>query len=231
MWFPDPFLTRKDGLLAVGGDLSPERLLLAYSNGIFPWYSNGDPIMWWCTYPRFILSPKNLHISSSLKKDIKKNKFEFSFDRVFNEVIFNCAIIREEKGEDTWIVPEMIRAYINLHQAGYCHSAEIWLDGELAGGVYGVCIGGVFFGESMFYKISNASKIAFVCLVKMLDRWGIELIDCQMKTENLQRFGAEYVSLEKFMFLLKSLIGKKNNSPYPFWDVGMVSPFEILKSS
>ncbi len=231
LWFPDPFLARKDGLLAVGGDLSPERILLAYSNGIFPWFSQGDPILWWCTHPRYILSPKNLHISSSLKKEIKKKIFKFSFDRSFKEVILNCAETRLEKGEETWVIPEMIHSYTRLHKLGYCHSAETWLDGELAGGVYGICIGGLFYGESMFYKISNASKVAFVCMVKMLENWGIELIDCQMKTENLERFGAEYVSLEKFMLLLKTLIKKKNSSPFPFWDIGLLSPNDILKST
>jgi len=228
LWFPDPLLTRKDGLLAVGGDLSPERLLLAYSKGIFPWYSDNDPIMWWCTHPRFILSPKKLHISSSLKKEIKKNKFQFSFDRSFNEVIYNCAKIRWDKGEDTWILPEMIHAYNILHQLGCCHSAEVWINGELAGGVYGVAIGGVFYGESMFYKISNASKIAFVCMVKMLDIWGVEIIDCQMKTDNLKRFGADFVSLKNFISLIESLRKKEIKSPKPFWDIGFISPQDIF---
>jgi leucyl/phenylalanyl-tRNA--protein transferase len=229
LWFPDPLLVRKDGLLAMGGDLSPKRILLAYSNGIFPWFSKGDPIMWWCAHPRFVLSPKNLHISSSLKKEIKKNKFYISFDTSFNEVITSCAKTRSEKNEETWIVPEMINAYNILHKMGFCHCAETWLNGELVGGLYGVCIGRVFYGESMFYKISDASKIAFVCLVAMLEKWGIEIIDCQMKTENLQRYGADYISLEHFISSIKSLIPKETKALKPLWSMGLISPLDIIK--
>ncbi|MCK5507004.1 MAG: leucyl/phenylalanyl-tRNA--protein transferase, partial [Desulfobacterales bacterium] len=165
--FPPPHLAGSDGLLAIGGDLCKERLLLAYRMGIFPWFSsNEEPIMWWSPDPRLVLYPQDLRVSKSLKKVINKNIFQITIDSSFEQVISLCAQIRLQKNEATWIGDEMIEAYCNLHEAGYAHSVEVWYKGELAGGLYGVALGKSFFGESMFTRISNASKVAFTALVE-----------------------------------------------------------------
>ena len=166
--FPSPYLASKAGLLAVGGDLSRERLLLAYRMGIFPWYSDGEPLLWWSPDPRLVLYPEEIRISKTLKKIIKQDKFHLTIDTAFDQVINACAQIRIEKNEGTWIVQEMIDAYCRLHDAGFAHSVEAWYQGELAGGIYGVSLGKCFFGESMFSRISNASNITLVKLVKYL---------------------------------------------------------------
>lgn len=200
--FPHPDLAEASGLLAVGGDLSPERLVTAYSNGIFPWYSEGDPILWWFTSPRLVLFPEELSVPRRLARTIRKRPFQICFDRDFEQVIHNCASSRTKMGEETWIVDEMQRAYIELYKRGYCHSVECWQGDILAGGLYGVRIDKVFFGESMFTRITNASKIAFVALVEHLKRLGVQLIDCQMTTEHLLRFGAREVEGHTFQQLL-----------------------------
>lgn len=208
--FPHPDLAEDSGLLAVGGDLSPERLIKAYSNGIFPWYSEGDPILWWFTAPRLVLFPNELKVSKRLARTIRKQPFEISFDGDFEQVIHNCASCRTKQGEETWILNEMQNAYIELHRRGYCHSVECWQNGVLAGGLYGVLIDKVFFGESMFTRITDGSKIAFVALVEHLKRIGVQLVDCQMTTEHLLRFGAREVEGKTFQQLLYKYIQSSN---------------------
>ncbi|WP_340121479.1 leucyl/phenylalanyl-tRNA--protein transferase [Methylobacter svalbardensis] len=194
-------LREPDGLLAVGGCLSQHRLLNAYRHGIFPWYNPGEPILWWSPDPRLILFPDKLVISRSLHKTLRKNIFSVTFDRVFNEVIAACADPRKDAA-GTWITEEINAAYNQLHQAGFAHSVEAWLDDELVGGLYGVAIGQVFFGESMFHTRTDASKVAFASLVKQLNAWGYQLIDCQVHTNHLESLGAEEISRDYFTALL-----------------------------
>ena len=203
--FPDPELAEPDGLLAAGGDLSPDRLLLAYKNGIFPWYSNEEPILWWCPDPRLVLFPDELHIPRRLGRSIKRSKYNITFNRAFNQVIRLCKNTRKE----TWITSEMLQAYIRLNQMGYACSIEAWEDREIAGGLYGVLIGKVFFGESMFSLKKDASKIAFVIGVNILVEKGVRLIDCQVETGHLKRFGARMIRRKVFLRLLKRLICNK----------------------
>ncbi len=197
--FPSPDEAEPEGLLAIGGDLTLERLLLAYCSGIFPWYSGGSPILWWSPDPRLILEPKNLHVSKSLSKVIKKNIFKITLDRSFEEVVQGCARAQRPDGKGTWIVKDMIKAYIRLHEAGFAHSVESWFAGKLVGGAYGVSLGRVFFGESMFYTMENASKVAFVYLARLLQKWRFDMIDCQVSTANLLRFGAHEISRSRFL--------------------------------
>jgi leucyl/phenylalanyl-tRNA--protein transferase len=201
--FPPPQIADKTGLLAVGGDLGRERLLLAYSHGIFPWYSESEPILWWSPDPRLVLYPDEMKISKSLEKVIKKKIFDVTFDAAFGQVIKMCALSGRRKNEGTWILPEMIDAYHALHESGYAHSVEAWKDGVLAGGLYGVSLGGCFFGESMFTLESNASKVAFAQLVEYLKIKSFDLIDCQVSTGHLRRFGAREIPRSLFLKQLK----------------------------
>jgi leucyl/phenylalanyl-tRNA--protein transferase len=204
--FPPAELAEKDGLLAIGGDLSPERLLLAYSSGIFPWYSAGDPILWWAPSPRLVILPDEFRIHKRLARIIRQNKFSVTMDQAFQDVITFCATIDTRGDTGTWITREMVEAYCRLHHMGFAHSVECWQDEELVGGLYGISLGGVFFGESMFSRQSNASKIALVSLVKKLLAWDFDLIDCQMKTPHLMQFGAREIPGPEFQkLLLKSL--------------------------
>jgi leucyl/phenylalanyl-tRNA--protein transferase len=207
--FPPPRLAEKGGLIAVGGDLGIERLLSAYENGIFPWYSEGDPILWWSPDPRLVLYPKNLRVSKSLFKILKKGVFTITLDQSFEQVIHACAENRAGEGKGTWIVKDMIKAYCRLHRAGYAHSVEAWYDGNLAGGLYGVALGRCFFGESMFTRVSNASKAALAALVEDLDRQGFHLIDCQMTTPHLLRLGAEEIPRARFLKELEKAMAEK----------------------
>lgn len=197
--FPPPHLAISEGLLAIGGDLTTERLVLAYSQGIFPWYAEDDPILWWSPDPRLILYPADLHVSQSLRRLIRRQPFTISLDRAFDRVIRACAGTRGPDHAGTWIVPEMVAAYERLHEVGLAHSVEAWQDGTLVGGLYGVSLGRVFFGESMFSQVSNASKVALVRLVEMLRQAGFELVDCQVATAHLTRFGAREVSRNRFL--------------------------------
>ena len=199
--FPNPELSEEDGLLAFGGDLSIDRLLLAYSNGIFPWYNEGEPIMWWCPKPRFIIKPDEIKISKSMRKLIKKGQFKVMFNNDFEGVISNCKSIRE-CAEGTWITNDMKEAYINLHKKGFAMSVETYLNDELVGGLYGVVIGRCYFGESMFSKVSNASKIALITLAEVLKENNFEFIDCQVYTEHLESMGAKMVSFDEFKEML-----------------------------
>jgi leucyl/phenylalanyl-tRNA--protein transferase len=188
--FPHPEDSDPSGLLAVGGDLQPDRLLLAYASGIFPWYSNDQPILWHSPDPRAVLEPASLHVPRSLAKVLRQGRFEVRLDTAFAAVIRACADAARPGGGGTWITREMQHAYCALHEQGFAHSAEAFVDGRLVGGLYGVSLGSIFFGESMFARVPDASKVAFVVLVRQLVRWGFELIDCQQHTAHLARFGA-----------------------------------------
>jgi leucyl/phenylalanyl-tRNA---protein transferase len=197
--FPPPELADDDGLLAVGGDLSVERLVLAYSMGIFPWYSDGNPILWWSPDPRLVLIPAELKVSKTLKQTIRKGVFRVTTNQAFEEVIRNCATVNRKGEQGTWITQDMIEAYIRLYEAGWAHSVESWDGDELAGGLYGVMMGRVFFGESMFAGKTDASKVAFAVYMAELAQKGFELIDCQVTTEHLKRFGAKEIPRAEFM--------------------------------
>ncbi len=204
--FPDPDLAEPDGLLAVGGDLSPERLLRAYSEGIFPWYSEETPILWWSPEPRMVLLPAELHVPRSLGRTLRSGRYEIRSDSAFGEVIRSCAS-RERPGQDgTWITGEMIEAYEELHRLGHAHSFEAWDAEGLAGGLYGVALGGAFFGESMFADRPDASKAAFVTAVEWMRGWGVELVDCQVDTEHLRRFGAREITRAEFRARLRNAL-------------------------
>ncbi|MDP3946631.1 MAG: leucyl/phenylalanyl-tRNA--protein transferase [Lutibacter sp.] len=201
--FPSVNLADKNGLLAIGGDLSAERLLLAYKSGIFPWYNPREPIIWYSPDPRMVLFPKNLKISKSMKQIIRKNQFRATFNQNFSEVISNCKNSYREGQGGTWITDEMEQAYINLHQLGVAKSVEVWEGDELVGGLYGIDLGHVFCGESMFSKVSNASKFAFVYLVQKLEKEHYTLIDCQVYNAHLASLGADEISRETFLTYLK----------------------------
>lgn len=198
--FPDPELAEPDGLLAVGGDLSANRLLLAYSNGIFPWYSDDEPILWYSPHQRLVLYPDKLNISKSMRQVLRSGKFRVTFDTCFDQVIQNCSAAFRKDQDGTWITNEMIKAYIKLHQLGYAHSVEVWEGDNLAGGLYGVQVGRVFCGESMFSKVSNASKTA---LIYLCQTGKYDLIDCQVHTPHLESLGAEMMSRAKYVEVLK----------------------------
>lgn len=202
-WFPDPSQALEDpnGLLAIGGDLSPARLRQAYRRGIFPWFGVGDPILWWSPDPRTILRPHQVHVSRSLRKRLRQGRLTTTFDQDFAAVIRACAQPRGEQ-DGTWLVPPMIVAYESLHREGLAHSVEVWLDGDLVGGLYGVAIGRVFFGESMFSRVADASKIALVQLCRRLDDWGFGLVDCQMRTDHLLSMGAIEIPRVTFQSVL-----------------------------
>jgi len=205
--FPPVHLAEPDGLLAIGGDLSTERLLLAYRNGIFPWYE-GEHILWWCPDPRFVLFPGELKLNKAIRPLLKRNEFEFTTNKAFPLVIHHCKETKRPGQEGTWITGEVEKAYCKLHELGYAHSAEVWKNNELVGGLYGIRIGKVFFGESMFSKTSNASRFAFTKYVQQLKEEGIELIDCQVYTEYLESFGARMIPRSDFVKKLNQLIDK-----------------------
>ena len=205
--FPDPRSASEEGIVAYGGDLSPSRLMMAYRMGIFPWYSAGDPILWWSPDPRLILEPGEFRLHRSLRKKIRQ--FEIRFDTAFAEVIRECARAPRRGQKGSWILPEMIEAYETLHALGHAHSVEAYQNGVLVGGLYGVCVGGVFCGESMFAKVSDASKAAFAVLTERLREWEFDLIDCQVPTGHLKSLGAKEVSRE---FFLQRLFEAKNGS-------------------
>lgn len=194
-------LREPDGLLALGGDLSPTRLLNAYRQGIFPWYSDGQPILWWSPDPRSILVPDHLHVSRSLRKALRKAPYRITLDQAFDQVIQACSEPRDY-ADGTWITAEMLAAYRQLHEIGYAHSVEAWHDNTLVGGLYGLALGRAFFGESMFSRATDASKIAFVHLARQLQNWGFGIIDCQVQSSHLGRFGATNIPRESFLELL-----------------------------
>lgn len=206
--FPDPVraLREPDGLLAVGGDLSPERLLYAYRHGIFPWYDTGLPILWWSPDPRAIFRPDSVHISRSLRRRMRRNGYTIRFDTAFTQVMDGCAGPRLQHPEGgTWINAEMKEAYARLHHIGHAHCAEMWQDDELVGGLYGVAVGRVFFGESMFSRVNDASKVVLVTLMQHLERWNYAFMDCQMQTEHLESMGSVSVPRPDFLAMLATL--------------------------
>ena len=194
--------------MAVGGDLSIQRLLLAYAKGIFPWYSRGEPILWWSPDPRLVFYPDDLNISRRLQRTLRQNRFQVTLDRAFDQVIQGCSSVPRDHQKGTWITDEMVAAYIALHQAGFAHSVEVWRDGRLAGGLYGVSLGGSFFGESMFHLVSDASNVALATLVRFLAKWDFDLIDCQVTTDHLIRMGAREISRNRFLRQLDESLKK-----------------------
>ena len=202
LFFPDVTEADRDGILAVGGDLSPERLLLAYQSGIFPWFDSDDPILWWAPHQRMVLFPDELVVSKSMRSILRKEIFTVTFNKDFRGVISNCSQIRRNGQRGTWITSEMIEAYVKLHELGFAKSVEVWQNNELVGGLYGIDLGHVFCGESMFSKVSNASKVAFITLVENLKIRKYKLIDCQVHNDHLESLGAREIEREEFMHIL-----------------------------
>ena len=203
--FP-PVHFAEDGIVALGGDLRPERLLLGYSRGIFPWYAENLPILWHSPDPRMVMTPGELVIQRSLRKSIKRNPYRLSMDTAFGEVLRGCASAARPGQQGTWLIPEMVAAYTKLHELGFAHSVEAWRDGELVGGLYGVSLGAAYFGESMFALAPDASKIAYAACVRQLEMWGIQLIDCQVHTAHLERFGAYEIPRPRYLELLSAAL-------------------------
>ncbi len=204
-WFPPVTEALPDGLLAIGGDLSVNRLLLAYKKGIFPWF-DGDIPMWWCPDPRFVLFPHELKVSKSMKVLLKRGAFKFTVNKAFSQVIKACKEKERINQDGTWITDDVEAVYIELHKIGYAHSAEVWINDELAGGLYGIRMGNIFFGESMFSHVSNASKYAFIKYLDVLIEDGVQLIDCQVYTEHLETLGARMIDREEFLTLIEKTI-------------------------
>ncbi len=224
--FPDPATaaTEPDGLLAVGGDLTPERLLAAYRRGIFPWYETGQPILWWSPDPRAVLIPSRLHVSRSLRRTLRRDRYRVSVDQAFEAVIDGCANTRAMSG--TWITPEMRSAYVHLHELGYAHAVETWDGPELVGGLYGIALGSAFFGESMFSLAPDASKVALVKLVEVAKCRGIELIDCQVTTRHLASLGSELMPRADFVRAVENL-ALSTGQPGP-WPAGPDCTSELV---
>jgi len=204
--FPHPDLAEADGLLAVGGDLSTERLLAAYAQGIFPWYSRREPILWWSPDPRMVLLPEGLHLSRRMQRMIRSGRFRVTMDTAFRSVMEACAKTPRRHERGTWIVQDMIRAYGALHQSGWAHSVEVWQGNDLAGGLYGVSLGRAFFGESMFTRVDNASKAALHALTRTFSAWDFSFIDCQMHTEHLAGLGAREIPRGQYLRLLSEAV-------------------------
>lgn len=200
--FPDPTLADDDGLLAIGGDLSVDRLILAYNNGIFPWYEEGEPLMWWCPKERFIIKPSEVHVSHFMKKFIRKHNVSFMINRDFADTMHRCRTKREHKG-GTWITDDMEKAYKRLYDAGFALSLDAYIDDKLAGGLYGVSLGKCFFGESMYTDIENGSKLALIALAHILEKNGYRMIDCQFSTDHLKSMGGISISYEEYIAILR----------------------------
>ncbi|TWR92362.1 leucyl/phenylalanyl-tRNA--protein transferase [Pseudomonas saxonica] len=210
-------MSEPNGLLAAGGDLSADRLVQAYRHGCFPWFSEGQPILWWSPDPRTVLFPEELHVSRSLGKLLRQQRYQVSFDRDFEAVIQACAAPRRD-ADGTWITDDMQNAYIELHARGHAHSVEVWDHGELVGGLYGLAMGQLFFGESMFSRADNASKFGFVTLVKHLQAWGFVLIDCQMATRHLESLGARSIPRQQFADYLRDHLDQPTTAQ---WDLNL----------
>jgi leucyl/phenylalanyl-tRNA--protein transferase len=209
--FPNPRFASDEGLLAYGGDLSSTRILTAYRNGIFPWYSEGDPILWWSPDPRLVLYPENFRLRKSFRRVLRSGRFTVTFDHRFSDVIRYCAAVPREGQNGSWILPEMQEAYIRLHEEGYAHSVEVYKEGELVGGLYGLSMGKAFFGESMFSLVSDASKVAFKALSDVLGQRGYDFIDCQMRTDHMVGLGAIEVPREQFLYELEQTLQKPSH--------------------
>ncbi len=209
--FPDPRFASDEGLLAYGGDLSSPRLLTAYRNGIFPWYNPGDPILWWSPNPRLLLYPKDFYVRKSFRRVLRNGGFSVTFDHAFEEVIRHCATVKREGQNHTWITEEMQEAFIRLHKEGFAHSVEVYKNGELAGGLYGIAMGKAFFGESMFSLVPDASKVAFKALSDVLGLRGYDFIDCQMETSHMRGLGAKTVERDTFLDELHEALQKPSD--------------------
>ncbi|RRS30837.1 MAG: leucyl-tRNA--protein transferase [Epsilonproteobacteria bacterium (ex Lamellibrachia satsuma)] len=209
--FPNPRYASDEGLLAYGGDLCSSRLLTAYRNGIFPWYSPGDPILWWSPNPRLLLYPHKFHLRKSFRRVLRSGKFTVTFDKEFSNVIKHCATVPREGQESTWIVEEIQEAFIRLHEEGFAHSVEVYKEGKLVGGLYGIAMGKAFFGESMFSLVSDASKVAFKALSDVLGDRGYDFIDCQMKTDHMVGLGAQTVQRDIFLDELHEALQKPSD--------------------
>jgi leucyl/phenylalanyl-tRNA--protein transferase len=206
LYFPPVSRASSEGIVAIGGDLSEQRLLLAYQSGIFPWFSEGEPIIWWSPDPRFVLYPSQIKVSKSMQQLFRKQVFEVTFDKDFEQVILNCKEIKRKGQRGTWITDEMVEAYCRLHRKGFAHSVEVWQEHTLVGGLYGLSLGNCFFGESMFTKVSNASKYGFITLTKRLEQKGFSFIDCQVHTEHLESLGATFISRKNFLHQLQEAL-------------------------
>jgi leucyl/phenylalanyl-tRNA--protein transferase len=225
--FPPAEGASREGVVAVGGDFKPERLLLAYSQGIFPWPTEGMPLLWFSPDPRFVLRPREVHVGRSLGKVLRRDGFEVRFDTAFEAVIRACGLAPRPGQDGTWIQEDLIEGYLELHRLGYAHSVEAWRDGDLVGGLYGVSLGSCFFGESMFAAAPDASKVAFVTLLAHLERWGIGLVDCQVKTAHLARFGGREVSRRDFLVELRRRVAEPTRrGPW----LAELRPSEVLAS-
>lgn len=209
-----------NGLLAAGGDLNPDRILAAYRQGIFPWFNPGDPILWWSPNPRTVIFPETHHVSKSLRKTLRKGLYRVTFDRAFVQVMQGCAAPRNY-ANSTWISEAIIASYTELHRRGFCHSVEVWLGEELVGGLYGMALGKVFFGESMFSRADNASKVGFTYLVRTLRDWGFQLIDCQVANEHLFSLGAKEIPREDFQELLLNFTNLASNYPQTWSNIAL----------
>lgn len=205
--FPHPFEANEDGIVALGGDLSPERLILAYRKGIFPWFNDGDIPMWWSPNPRSVLYTNEIKISKSMRNILNRGMFHVTVDTAFEKVIRKCRISRVDK-EGTWITEDIIRSYVTLHNLGFAHSVEVWQENELVGGLYGVSMGNMFFGESMFSQVSNASKVGFIFLANKLNQFGFKIIDCQIQNPHLESMGAVEIAREEFLVELNESLSK-----------------------
>jgi leucyl/phenylalanyl-tRNA--protein transferase len=205
LWFPPPDQALPDGLLAIGGDVTPERLLLAYRQGIFPWYDSDTPL-WWSPNPRFVLFPDELRVSRNMQRLLRRDAFEFRVNTAFDQVITQCKSVTRKGQDGTWITDEVQAAYSELHRLGHAHSAEAWSNGQLVGGLYGVRMGNMYFGESMFSQVPDASKYAFIRYVQVLLRENVQLIDCQVYTKHLESLGARMIMREQFLQLLKHIV-------------------------
>lgn len=221
---PECALNEPNGLLAVGGDLSPERILAAYHQGIFPWFNPGDPILWWSPSPRTVIYPEQLHISKSLQKLLRKGIYRVTFDNCFEDVMRSCAAPRTY-ADGTWISEDIIAGYTELHRRGYAHSVEVWQENQLVGGLYGMALGNVFFGESMFSHADNASKFGFAYLVRQLRQWKFELIDCQVANDHLFSLGAVEIPREEFQKILVNFVHAPSVYSLP-WSTLTLSPWE-----
>ena len=211
--FPPPHLAEPDGLLAIGGDLTPQRLLLAYSSGLFPWFNEGQPPLWWCPDPRCIFEPGKIHLSRSLQKTLRRQTYTVTSDQDFPAVISACASVRQAEGEETWITEQLSEAFLVLHEMGYAHSLECWQENELVGGLYGVCLGKCFFGESMFFTRRDSSKVALAHLIRMAGEKGFELIDCQLPNRHLTSLGASEIPRSQFLERLQAGGVSPSSSP------------------
>ncbi|HSW67862.1 MAG TPA: leucyl/phenylalanyl-tRNA--protein transferase [Bacteroidales bacterium] len=227
LWFPDPLKASEDGLLAIGGDLQPRRIILAYRSGIFPWYSDGEPIMWWSPDPRAILLPEEIKINRSIKQSLRNKNVSIKVDYAFEEVISNCANSENRESKGTWISHQMKEAYIKLHHLGYAHSVETYYNGKLAGGLYGISVGKMFCGESMFYLHPDASGIALVYLARLVQRLGFHFIDAQQETNHLTRMGARTIPRADFIERVK--LAAFNETPEELW-TNYGENTEIIKS-